>query len=194
MVVPESCREPYSVDELRERIAEGWAPKYVFFWGHEAKGQTVGRECLSQWYPSSFLVGDVMFQTAEHFMMYRKACLFEDEHAAERIRSASHPGEAKRLGRTVRNFDEDIWEEQRFAIVVAGSIAKFGQNRKLGSFLANTMPRVLVEASPRDRIWGIGMGEKHRNARQPESWSGLNLLGFALMKARAELAATNVTK
>ncbi|MCA9623900.1 MAG: NADAR family protein, partial [Myxococcales bacterium] len=87
----------------------------------------------------------------------------------------------------VRDFDEETWKGARFEIVVAGSVAKFSQNVGLGRFLVGTAPRVLVEASPRDRIWGIGMGAKNADARRPERWRGLNLLGFALMKARARL-------
>ena len=189
-----SEREPYSVEELCERLAEGWAARYVFFWSHRAKGRTVGRECFSQWYPATFTLDALRFRSAEHYMMYRKSRLFGDQHTAELILGADHPREAKRLGRTVRGFDEDVWKEKRFAIVVAGSVAKFGQNHELGSFLLGTAPRVLVEASPQDRIWGIGLAEKDRDARQPERWRGSNLLGFALMKARAELAARNLVK
>ena len=189
--MPAGENEPYSVEDLRERVSDGWEPKYVFFWSHRAKGQALGRECFSQWYPATFVVDGLLFRTAEHFMMHRKARLFGDEHTAALILDADHPGEAKSLGRMVRDFDEDLWEQSRFKIVVAGSIAKFGQNHELGAYLLGTSPRVLVEASPQDRIWGIGLAEKDRHARRPERWRGLNLLGFALMKARAELATAN---
>jgi ribA/ribD-fused uncharacterized protein len=184
--------EPYSVSELRASIARGWEPDFLFFWGHTPKAtQTyVGHECLSQWYPSPFVVGGLRFATAEHFMMHGKALLFGDEATAVRILEARHPAEAKALGRKVRDFDEAVWKGARFEVVVAGSVAKFSQNPALRSLLLATKLRVLVEASPRDAIWGIGMAASNPAARSPDQWRGLNLLGFALMRARRELAAT----
>jgi len=74
-----------------------------------------------------------------------------------------------------------------FEIVVAGSVAKFGHDPGLREFLLATGDRVLVEASPRDRVWGIGLGASSERAEDPRQWRGLNLLGFALMRARAAL-------
>jgi ribA/ribD-fused uncharacterized protein len=87
----------------------------------------------------------------------------------------------------VRGFDADRWDAARWEIVVRGNLAKFRQNPELGAFLANTGDRVLVEASPVDRIWGIGLAEDDARAQDPERWRGINLLGFALMEARARL-------
>jgi ribA/ribD-fused uncharacterized protein len=92
------------------------------------------------------------------------------------------------LGRRVRNFDEEMWIKHRYDIVVDASLAKFGQDKDLKAFLLGTGDRVLVEASPTDRIWGIGMTGRDERAGDPAQWRGLNLLGFALMQARAELA------
>ena len=182
--------ETYSVTALREAVAAGWSPKYVFFWGHTGRpGAPVGKECFSQWYPAAFTLEGIHYETAEHYMMWSKARLFGDEEAARRVLAARHPGEAKELGRTVRGFDEEAWERRRFDVVVAGSVGKFSQNPALRAFLLDTHPRVLVEASPRDAIWGIGLAEKDEGARDPAQWRGLNLLGFALMKARALLQA-----
>jgi hypothetical protein len=182
--------EPYTVSALREAVAGGWAPKYVFFWGHTGRaGAPVGKECLSQWYPAPFALEGTRYETAEHYMMCQKARIFGDHEAAARILAARHPGEAKELGRTVRGFDEGVWEQRRFEVVVAASHGKFSQSPALRAFLLDTQQRVLVEASPRDAIWGIGLGEKDDDARAPERWRGLNLLGFALMKARAMLQA-----
>jgi len=192
--MPPDQQEPYTVEALRERVGAGWDPEYAFFWSHQKKGRALGRECFSQWYPASFVVDGRHFPTAEHFMMFRKAQLFDDDHTADLILDADHPSEAKSLGRTVRGFDEGVWEQSRFDIVVAGSLAKFGQNHELRSFLLGSAPRVLVEASPQDRIWGIGLADNDRDARRPNRWRGLNLLGFALMKARAELMVTTPTR
>ena len=182
--------EPDSVAELRAKMDRGWEPEFLFFWGHTPKPKQshIGRECLSQWYPAEFDLGGTKFRTAEHLMMYRKALLFADDETAQRIIEARHPGEAKALGRVVRGFDEAVWERERFEIVVAASIAKFSQNAALRTFLLSTKQHVLVEASPRDAIWGIGLSETNPASRFPEQWRGLNLLGFALMRARRELA------
>lgn len=119
--------------------------------------------------------------------MTAKALLFGDAEMAEKIPAAPHPREAKALGRKVRGFVEERWAERRFDLVVAGNVAKFGQNPELRDYLLATGGRVLVEASPRDRVWGIGMGASNDLATSPEHWRGLNLLGFALMEARHQL-------
>jgi ribA/ribD-fused uncharacterized protein len=175
-----------SRDALIEWLRAGGKAKYLFFWGHEQRAE-IGKQCLSQWYPAPFVVDGVLYPTAEHFMMAGKARLFADADALQQILAASHPKRAKDLGRRVRGFDEASWEKARFEIVVAGSVAKFGQNAELGEFLRKTSGRVLVEASPADEIWGIGLAEDHPDAREPERWRGLNLLGFALMEARSRL-------
>jgi ribA/ribD-fused uncharacterized protein len=104
--------------------------------------------------------------------------------------SASTPGEAKRLGRSVSGFVEETWEDHRSQIVLRASIAKFSQNPALTEYLLATNVRVLAEASPTDRVWGIGLEAGNDRARDPLQWRGLNLLGFALMSARAELASS----
>lgn len=179
----------YSTEALLTAIANGLQPKYLFFWGHQPRqdGQ-IDKQCLSQWWASSFEVNGLIYPTAEHYMMAEKARLFGDEVTAEKIVSAAHPEVAKKLGRAVKGFDEATWAEHRFAIVVRGNEAKFGQNADLKEFLLNTGERVLVEASPLDRVWGIGVAEDNAVAVKPEQWRGLNLLGFALMKVRRGLS------
>ncbi|MDO3646802.1 NADAR family protein [Nocardia mangyaensis] len=178
-----------SVEGLRRAIAEGLAPKYLPFWGHTPRRDgAIGSSCLSQWWPATFVVGGVTFASAEHYMMWRKAILFEDAATATRILEAGHPSQAKNLGRRIRDFDETLWARTRFEIVVAGSVAKFGQDAALRAYLLGTGTRVLVEASPMDRIWGIGLAAEDARTADPARWRGLNLLGFALMRARTELA------
>jgi ribA/ribD-fused uncharacterized protein len=120
-------------------------------------------------------------------MMAEKAQLFGDHLSWEKIIAAGHPGEAKKLGRGGQGFNNQIWEQHRFDIVIRGNLAKFSQNESLKSYLISSRNRVLVEASPLDNIWGIGLAEDDPQAQYPDQWRGLNLLGFALMKVRNAL-------
>ncbi|GLF99029.1 NADAR family protein [Streptomyces yaizuensis] len=182
------AREPLCVAELLHRAGAGERVRYLHFWGHAPRHDgRIGPSCLSQWWPSPFTVDGVEYATAEHWMMAAKARLFGDPRAEALALAAGSPAEAKRAGRLVRGFDEEIWARERFAVVTAGSVHKFGQHEELREFLLTTGERVLVEASPRDRIWGIGLAAGDERAEDPARWQGLNLLGFALMAARAEL-------
>jgi ribA/ribD-fused uncharacterized protein len=179
-----------SADQLRILIQGGAQPKYLLFWGHRPPAAGgVGKGCLSQWWPAAFTVDGLVYRSTEHFMMAAKALLFGDAETAARIRQAPHPGAAKALGRQVRGFCEQVWAERRFELVVAGNLAKFGQHHDLGTFLLGTGDRVLVEASPQDRVWGIGLAAHDERATAPGQWLGLNLLGFALMEVRYRLRA-----
>ncbi|MFC9678696.1 NADAR family protein [Streptomyces sp. NPDC056948] len=162
--------------------------KYLHFWGHRPRPDgRIGSSCLSQWWPAPFTVAGVEYATAEHWMMAGKARLFGDAAAERAVLAAGHPAEAKKAGRLVRGFDEAIWERERFRIVVDGSVHKFAAHPGLREFLLNTGERVLVEASPVDRVWGIGLAADDEAASDPERWRGPNLLGFALMAARERL-------
>jgi ribA/ribD-fused uncharacterized protein len=163
--------------------------KFLFFWGHQPERDgSAGAGCLSQWWPAPFPADGREFATAEHYMMWRKAMLFGDASSAARILESPHPHAAKKLGGRVADFDEEVWKEHRFAIVVAGNLAKFGAHQDLRAFLLGTGDRILVEASPLDRIWGIGMSRDDPDATDPSRWRGLNLLGEALMRVRAQLS------
>ena len=116
--------------------------------------------------------------------MAEKAKLFNDTTAYQQIITSTKPGKVKELGRNVTNFNQKIWEENRYQIVVKGNFHKFSQNQKLSDFLKNTKNRVLVEASPLDSIWGIGLAQENDNISNPTNWNGLNLLGYALMEVR----------
>ncbi|MEU6668266.1 NADAR family protein [Streptomyces sp. NPDC046727] len=177
------------VESLIREVRAGSRIKYLHFWGHQPlPNGRVGASCLSQWWPSPFVVDGVEYATAEHWMMAGKARLFGDTEAERRVLAAEHPAAAKKAGRLVRGFDEEIWERERFRIVVEGSVHKFAADDDLERFLLGTGNRVLVEASPLDRIWGIGLTADDEAASVPERWRGLNLLGFALMEARERLA------
>jgi len=168
--------------------AAGQQTEFLFFWGHQPQRDgTTGPGCLSQWWPAPFTVDGVAYPTAEHWMMAGKARLFRDDQALAAVLAAEDPKAAKAAGRSVRGFDEQAWGAARFDLVVDGNLAKFRRNPGLGAFLAGTRPRVIVEASPRDRIWGIGMTAGHPDATRPSRWRGANLLGFALMNVRDQL-------
>ncbi|MGW7053252.1 NADAR family protein [Streptomyces sp. NPDC054887] len=181
---------PTSVEEAVVAEHSGGARlRYLYFWGHRpTPGSAAGPGCLSQWWPVEFTEDGHTYRSAEHYMMAHKAWLFDDPDSAARILAAGHPAEAKSLGRRITGFDERTWREHRYGIVVRGSIAKFGQHQDLRTYLLGTRERVLVEASPLDRVWGIGLAADDACAASPTTWRGLNLLGFALMDARETLA------
>ena len=163
-------------------------PEYLFFWGHRpSRDGSVIKSCLSQWWPANFEENGERFLTAEHYMMVGKARLFQDEEIAQRMFTKTSPKDAKMLGRQVKNFDPEIWDKHKYAIVCKGNWLKFSQNAELSDFLIKTGNKVLVEASPVDRIWGIGMAETDAEILYPQKWRGENLLGFALMEVRDEL-------
>ncbi|KAJ5894133.1 hypothetical protein N7495_005824 [Penicillium taxi] len=157
----------------------------VYFWKPE--GET---GYLGQWWPSSFSdEGNFTYANAEQYMMHRKALLFAgpDHPVTQEIQKGwkLHPGLLRELGRKIPNFSDDEWEKHRLEIVKEGSYLKFSQNKYLREKLLATGDRELVEASPRDCIWGIGFGAANAGASR-DNW-GLNLLGKALMHTRERL-------
>jgi ribA/ribD-fused uncharacterized protein len=182
---------PQNIEELRQRVVAGWDPGYALFLAPDPeRAGVLGNECLSQWYPSAMQIDGVRLPTAEHYMMWRKARLFGDSDVERLLLADDSPASAKQLGRRVRNFRSDVWDRHRFDVVLQGSIAKFEQNETLRSYLIGTGDCILAEASPVDNIWGIGYAATDPRAKDPLQWTGLNLLGFALMQARDRLSAT----
>jgi len=109
--------------------------------------------------------------------MYQKAVLFKDIKKANSILKAETPKEAKNLGRNAENFDEETWDKNKYGIVVKGNTYKFNQNEDLKDFLVSTGHKELVEASPYDTIWGIGLKQDDPRAKYKQQWKGQNLLG-----------------
>jgi ribA/ribD-fused uncharacterized protein len=144
---------------------------------------------FSQWYRCSFSVDGQVFNCAEQFMMYGKALLFGDGEVAREILAADHPRQHKALGRKVKGFDDAIWRRERERIVLAGNRAKFTQSDELRELLLATRGTTLVEASPYDRIWGIGLAASDPRAQDAAQWKGQNLLGKILTALRDELLA-----
>ena len=121
-------------------------------------------------------------------MMAKKAKLFGDDTSYAKIISTGNPKICKALGRKVSDFKEDVWVENRERIVYDANLMKFSQHEHLKKQLLDTGTKCIVEASPYDKIWGIGLKENHRDATNPAKWRGLNLLGKALMRVREELS------
>jgi len=184
----------YNLEWLIDNFEKGENLEFVFFWGNQkSKEGGLTQSCFSQWWVSPFTVDDVVYHTAEHWMMAQKALLFEDKEAFEKIISEKSPLKVKSIGKQVQNFNEEIWTSQRVEIVVQGNLHKFSQNKKLKQYLIDTDEKVLVEASPVDKIWGIGLDADNEKARNPKYWKGLNLLGFALMEVRDLLQDDKLT-
>ncbi|MFG2192584.1 NADAR family protein [Streptomyces sp. NPDC048639] len=179
-----------STSALIGRAEQGEKIMFVHFWRHHPQQEgRVDAACFSQWWPSPFTVDGIAYATAEHWMMAEKARLFGDGEAERRALEATSPAAAQKAGRLVSGFDEETWRTHRYGIVLAGSLHKFGRDPELRAYLLGTGDHVLVEASPVDRIWGIGLAEDAEAAHDPARWRGLNLLGFALMEARERLRA-----
>ncbi len=156
---------------------------YLFFWGADRKALG-DKAMLSQWYPLPFYHDGLMYPTAEHWMMAEKARLFKDGPTLRLIMNTRQPGQAKRLGRSVQGFDEKVWDEWKYDIVVHGNLLKFSQNSEAETYLLSTGDRPFVEASPYDTVWGIGWSENDPEAQNPAEWRGENLLGDALVEVR----------
>jgi ribA/ribD-fused uncharacterized protein len=172
----------YSINWLKNEITKAIKPDYVFFWGHTQKIPGVAdKYCFSQWWPANFVVEGVNYTTAEHWMMAKKALLFGDTEQYQNVLSTDSPAKAKKYGRAVKNFDDALWKKHAYDFVVEGNQNKFAQHHDLAKFLISTKDAVIVEASPFDKIWGIGT---KAHEPDPAKWNGTNLLGFALMEVR----------
>jgi ribA/ribD-fused uncharacterized protein len=176
----------YTLKNIIERFQKKEELQFLFFWGHTEKSE-VTKACFSQWFPSQFEENKIVYKTAEHYMMAGKAKLFNDNETLEEILKSDSPNQAKNLGRKVKNFDPQTWEDHKYEIVKRGNLLKFSQNEMFKEFLISTNDKILVEASPYDTIWGIGMLETDSKVENPLLWNGENLLGFALMEVRDEL-------
>jgi ribA/ribD-fused uncharacterized protein len=149
---------------------------YTFFWGNSSP--------FSQWHKSEFIIAGTRFTSAEQYMMYRKAELFNDGWASKEIMATSNPREIKAWGRKVQNFDAKMWASVAYDFVIRGNLAKFSQSEKMRNVLLDTGDSIIVEAAPNDAIWGIGLDEATAIITPPEKWPGTNLLGKALMEVR----------
>lgn len=149
-------------------------PTAVFFYGG----------IYSQWAPTPIVEGNLTFPTAEHRMMYYKAKTFLDEEAMEAILKTNCPREAKKIGRRVKCFVPSVWESVNDQIVEDTSYLKAKQHSAMMNEFIFDCDRELVEASPYDKIWGIGLPAYDPRCTDRTKWEGQNKLGRALMRAR----------
>lgn len=150
---------------------------YTFFWSGP----------FSQWAKSPFVIDNMKFNTAEQYMMYKKAIRYGDNETAEKIMKTSNPRVQKALGRQVKNFDAQDWSSCCRTYVYEANYAKFKQNPKLLKLLLMTEGTILCEASPYDAIWGCGLSEALARGTPPEKWPGTNWLGLVLTQVRDDI-------
>ena len=155
--------------------------QYTFFW----KG------LLSNWATSPFTVDGIQFNCGEQYMMFSKALLFNDAEMMAEIMLATSPRIQKQLGRKVENFDNEKWMSVCQDIMVYGLYEKFKQNAMHREVLLNTGDTEIVEASPEDIIWGVGLSEEDPRILDKSRWLGKNYLGIVLMRVRDKLREEN---
>ena len=174
----------YNIETIKRIVRENPTTEIIYFWGPTPDSKKITAACLSQWYDCYFEVEGVQYHTTEQYMMASKAKLFGDNEVCQEIMMAYHPLDYKKLGRKVHNFEHELWDARKSEIVVEGNKAKFSQNPDLKEFLLSTEDAILVEASPYDKIWGIGLDKETALKGSVEQWQGENLLGCALMEVR----------
>jgi len=157
--------------------------QFIFFWGNESP--------FSNWHKASFEVDGFEYNCSEQYMMHHKALLFDDQEIANKIMQTKSQGKQKALGRMVKNFDAQIWEDKCKEIVYDGCRAKFLQNENLLKYLLKSKGKTLVEASPVDAIWGIGLAANDPRAQSRHTWRGKNWLGEVLTQLRDDLLKLN---
>ncbi len=155
---------------------------YLFFYG--------GKDGIySNWYKSEFSdpLKGFKFSTSEQAFMWYKADFFWDLEAKSSLQNLNlHPKEAKEIGRGIKRYNETLWKTVRFGYMVYVNYLKFSQDENLKKQLLETKGLTLVEASPYDNVWGIGLGLDTPDyiLELPDNWKGQNLLGKALMEVR----------
>ena len=167
--------------DIEDEVHPHWDedPNYYFFWGGHC----------SQWVESPFEEFGETFNTAEQFMMAAKAKVFGDDETYARIMATQAPSEQKKLGREVKNFDAEKWNAVARDYVTLGNYNKFTQNADFLKFLIVRIDRFFVEASPYDKIWGIGLAEQAPGIENPANWKGTNWLGQCINRARDIIVA-----
>lgn len=141
---------------------------------------------FSNWANSPFTAYNIKFKNSEQFMMWKKAKIMEDEESADLISKTTSPYKVKQLGRKVRNFDQKLWDRKKIEVMVEALTFKFNNSARI-DLLLSTGDAIIAEASPYDKIWGIGLDASDPNSKDQEKWKGQNLLGKCLMTVRENL-------
>lgn len=169
----------HTIKTVRKRFTDGEKLSFLFFYSN--------KDIYSNWYPAKFTIDNIQFANSEQAMMYYKAVLFQDSRICSLLKKEKNPATCKRLGRAIEGFNESKWQNCRCKIMTKVLYNKFSQNPKLKEQLLATDDKILVEASPYDTIWGIGLDKNDNRTLNPNYWKGLNLLGFCLMEVREML-------
>ena len=148
--------------------------KFEFFWGG----------IYSNWHRSGFVIDDISYNCGEQYMMHQKALLMDDEETARKIMLYSNPKRQKELGREIKNFNSKLWDKYKYEIMLKGLTEKFNQNEPLKRDLMASEADLFVEASPFDKIWGIGLDERTAHETPQSEWPGENLLGKIITEIR----------
>lgn len=167
--------QKYDLNTIKKRYNMEEKLNFSFFYGGY----------YSQWFPSKMRINNISYCNCEQYMMSKKADLFGDIDIFNKIMNETNPKVIKNLGKKVKNFDEKVWDKVKYSIVFVGNYYKFKQNETLRKHLLNDN-KIIVEASPYDKIWGIGLGKDNpiEYLENPNNWKGQNLLGFAIMHVR----------
>jgi ribA/ribD-fused uncharacterized protein len=161
-----------------KKIEDRVTDTHVYFWGDPT---------LSNWGPAEFNHKGLKFHNSEQAFMYEKALYFSDKEIAQKILENDNPRTAKDLGRKVKNFDIESWSGASYDYMIDVCYAKFKQNKDLGEILLSTGNKTIVEGSPYDKIWGVGLHWASEEILDEANWEGLNWLGDALMEVRRML-------
>jgi ribA/ribD-fused uncharacterized protein len=160
---------------MRSQHWERETDTHIFFWGG----------IFSQWYSCSFIdPKDVEYTSTEQYMMAKKCLAHGDYKGVTDVMECDDPREQKAIGRRISNYSDEIWNPKRYQVVVDGNFYKFTQDPRLKELLISTGNKIIVEASPYDKVWGIGLGTNDNRVLNESLWDGQNLLGKAIMDVR----------
>ncbi|KAF0704565.1 Aste57867_7326 [Aphanomyces stellatus] len=182
---------PANAAALCAAMDQGQTFSFHVFFGQDPAAATadadIATSFLSQAFPAPFVVDGRGYATAEHYMMAQKAYLFGDTATGDAVVATSDPNEAKALGRQAKGFNAALWDAHKSEIVEQGNFYKFSAHKELQARLLATNNKVLVDATPWDKLWAVGLSTDHKDVKSPAKWPGTNLLGFALMAVRTHL-------
>lgn len=157
--------------------------EFTFFW----RPWKEDNGFLSNWFISPFTINDIKYNCVEQYIMSSKAEIFRDKEIKDKIMATKDPRKQKALAKEIEDFDEDVWNEHKIQILYEAVYAKFSQNNELKKLLLETNNSILAEASPYDKVYGIGLSKDDKRAREVEKWKGSNILGNTLMQVRGEI-------